>query len=108
MPPRALAFGKAALVDNAAALIARAGRTASLGARYAAVAREQAARAAGAPPGMAADAVDRLLDRIATAHGQPRFTELAAAAGAAHTPPALLAAARALSTWKDALARDRR
>jgi len=74
--PRAIAFGKAALVDNAALLVRKAGKEAQMGARYAEVMRQ---RARGAERG--------------------RFAELDAAARAATDRASLLVAARALHDW---------
>lgn len=93
---RAIAFGKAALVDNAAMLVRKAGREARLGARYAQVIRERAARAFGVPARLRDAALDLYLDRL---RGRRRFTELAAAAGEAQDRRALTDAARALHDW---------
>ena len=93
---RAIAFGKAALVDNSAALIARAGRAHRLGGRYAAVIRDRAARAFGVSPRLRGAAVDAYLDGL----GGKRFSDLAASAEAADDDHMLLAAARALHDWQ--------
>lgn len=98
---RAIAFGKAALVDNSALLIRKAGREARLGGRYAAAIRERAARAFGAPARLRAkdtgDALDAYLDAL---KGRHRFTDLAQAAEAAADRHSLLAAAQALHDWQ--------
>ncbi len=95
--PRALAFGKAALVDNAAALVRKAGRQGRLGGRYAAVMRARAAGAMGVSARVRGEALDGALDRLG---GRRRFSELAAAATNAQDPRELLAAARALHEWQ--------
>jgi hypothetical protein len=94
---RAIAFGKAALVDNSAALIRRAGREARMGGRYAAVIREWAAHAFSAPASLRDGALDDYLDALKGPH---RFTELAADATDADNRQSLLAAAQALHAWK--------
>jgi hypothetical protein len=98
---RAIAFGKAALVDNSALLIRKAGREARLGGRYAAAIRERAARAFGVPArlrnGDAGAALDVYLDSL---KGPSRFTDLARAAQAAEDRHGLLEAAQALHDWQ--------
>jgi hypothetical protein len=93
---RAIAFGKAALVDNSAALVRKGGRAHRLGARYAAVIRERAARAFGASTRIKGEAVDAYLDGL----GHGSFSERAAAAEAANDDTSLLAAAQALYDWQ--------
>jgi hypothetical protein len=95
-PQRALAFGKAALVDNAAALVRKARRQAALGARYADIVRQRAAAAFGAPAGLQGAALDTYLDGLG---GRP-FSELASAATEARDPDRLLGAAQALHDWQ--------
>lgn len=94
---RAIALGKAALIDNSAALIRKAGREAGMGARYAAVIRDWAARAFGAPAHLRDGALDAYLDAL---KGRAQFTGLAAQAADARSRPELLDAARALHDWK--------
>lgn len=94
---RAIALGKAALIDNSAALIRKAGREAGMGARYAAVIRDWAARAFGAPAHLRDGALDAYLDAL---KGRAQFTGLAAQATDARSRPELLDAARALHDWK--------
>ncbi|MEG3155592.1 hypothetical protein [Sphingomonas sp. RB1R13] len=93
---RALAFGKAALIDNAAALARKAGREAAFGPRYAAMLRDRAIATFRVPPRLRDGAIDTYLDRI-----DPKnpFSTLAATTGEPHRPEALLAAARALHSW---------
>ena len=94
---RAIAFGKTALVDNAALLVCKAGREATLGRRYADVVRERAASVFGAPARLRERALDAYLDGL---RGRARFTDLATAASDASDRAALLDAARALHHWK--------
>jgi hypothetical protein len=96
-PKRALAFGKAALVDNTAALFRKAGRQAALGARYAELIRQSAAAAFAVPARLQGDAIDAYLDGL----GGPPFSSLAAAAAEAGDRDRLLSAARALHDWQE-------
>ena len=93
---RAIAFGKAALVDNAAMLVRKAGRERALGTRYAQVIRERAATAFGVPARLRDAALDGYLDRL---KGRARFTDLATAAAEAGDRRAVTEAARALHDW---------
>ncbi|MBS0479326.1 MAG: hypothetical protein JSR79_08510 [Proteobacteria bacterium] len=94
---RAIAFGKAALVDNSAALIRKARRQARLGGRYAEVVRERAVIAFGVPAKLRDKGIDDYLDKLS---GRATFSELAAAAGAATDKASLVAAAQALHDWR--------
>jgi hypothetical protein len=96
-PERAIAYGKTALVDNSAALVRRARREAGMGARYAAVIRERAARIFGAPVRVRDAALISYLDKLG---GEPRFSDLAGQAEAATDRRTLLSAARALHAWQ--------
>ncbi|MFL6845251.1 MAG: DUF4350 domain-containing protein [Allosphingosinicella sp.] len=98
-PERAIAFGKAALIDNAAALVRKARREAGLGGRYAEMVRERAAIVFGAPARLREGALDDYLDRL---EGRGRFSALAEAARDAHGRNELLAAAQALHHWENA------
>lgn len=100
---RALAFGKAALVDNSALLVSKARKARLLGGRYAEVIREQAVRAFGVSPRFKPAEVDAYLDGLG--HGV-RFTELSHRAETADNDHEMLAAARALHTWKREIVRD--
>lgn len=93
---RAIAFGKAALIDNTAALIRKAGRQATLGGRYVDVIRDRAMLVFGIPPRLRDAALDAYLDRL---EGRARFTELAEAAQTARDRHAALSAAQALHVW---------
>jgi len=94
---RAIAFGKTALVDNAAALIRKAGRQARLGGRYVEAIRERAVIAFGVPSRLRGPAIDAYLDKIS---GRSRFTDLAQAVDDADDKASLVAAARALHDWQ--------
>jgi len=96
---RAIAFGKAALVENSAGLIRIARRETRLGTAYADVVRQDAARIAAAPPNLQGEALDAYLDRIGRGGGQT-FSALAARLVAARDRHELVAAARALFSWK--------
>ncbi len=94
---RAIAFGKAALVDNAAALIRKAGRQVSLGSRYVEAIRERAVIAFGVPSRLRGEAIDRYLDKIS---GRAKFTDLARAVDQANDQASLVDAARRLHEWQ--------
>lgn len=96
---RAIAFGKAALVENSAGLIKLARREARLGGAYVDVVREGAARTASAPAWLSGDKLDRYLDRLSRP-GEPNFSELARRVAYAGDRHELVAAARALFSWK--------
>lgn len=98
-PVRAIPFGKAALVENSAALVRLAGREVRLGGAYADLVRDEAARAGAAPPHLQGEALEAYLDRFSRP-GEPAFRPLAAAVREAEDRPSLLAAARALFAWK--------
>ncbi|QDZ08567.1 hypothetical protein FPZ24_14715 [Sphingomonas panacisoli] len=94
---RAIAFGKAALVDNSAALIRKARRQARLGGRYVEVIRDRAVIAFGVPSKLRDKGVDDYLDKMG---GRAKFSDLAAAADAASDRAGLVAAAQALHDWQ--------
>lgn len=96
-PQRAIAFGKAALIDNAAALVRQARREAALGGRYAEMIREKAVTVFAVPARLRDGAVADYLDKL---DGRERFSSLAAAADEAKGREALLAAAQALHRWQ--------
>jgi hypothetical protein len=96
---RAIAFGKAALVENSAGLIRLARRETHLGGAYADVIREDAARTTAAPPWLSGDQLNRYLDRLSRRDGA-KFTDLARRLAAATDRHELVAAARALFSWK--------
>jgi len=94
---RAIAFGKAALVDNSAVLIRKAGRTHRLGGRYVQVIRERAMRVFGVPARLKGAAIDAYLDGLG---GERLFTDLVAASEAADSDRQMLATAQALHDWQ--------
>ena len=96
---RAIAFGKAALVENSAGLIRLAGREARLGGAYAELIRQDIARTTAAPGWLQGGALDSYLDRLSRP-GSPSFSELAARVRHAQGRQDLMAAARALFQWK--------
>ena len=102
---RAIAMGKAALVENSAALIRRAGRTREFGRRYAEVVREQAVRGFSLLAKLNRESADDYLD---TLDRQDRFSDLALRAEQATTETDMLAAARALHQWQQENSRDDR
>ena len=93
---REIAFGKAALIDNTATLVRKAGRQAMLSGRYADVIRDRAAIVFGMSPRLHDGALDAQLDRLG---GRARFTELAEAARTATDRHSALSAAQALHKW---------
>lgn len=105
---RAIAFGKAALVDNSAALVRKAGREAAMGGRYAALVGETVVRVLGAPAGLRDGALERWLDERARGRrhgpqgraGMPDYSELRRRAELATDRESLLGAAQALRAWQ--------
>ena len=93
---RAIAFGKTALIDNAAALVRKARRQGALGQRYLDLMRERAGTVFGVPSRLRDTGLDSYLDGL---KGRARFTQLAADAQNARDPHAMLHAAQALHTW---------
>jgi hypothetical protein len=93
---RAIAFGKAALVDNSAALIRKAGREADLGPRYVEVVRERAAALFRLPPTLSSKVLD---ERLETLNPRRSFTGLAAAASQVRSRAELLGVAQSLHQW---------
>jgi hypothetical protein len=96
-PERAIAFGKAALIDNAAALVRQARRETRLGGRYAEMIREKAVTVFAVPARLRDNAVTEYLDRL---EGRQSFSVLASAATEARGREELLAAAQALHRWQ--------
>jgi hypothetical protein len=96
---RAIALGKAALVENSAGLVKLARREAALGAAYAEFVRQDTARAVAAPPALSGEALDAYLDRLSKGDA-PKFTSLANDVVWARDRHELVAAARALFSWK--------
>jgi hypothetical protein len=96
-PERAIAFGKAALIDNAAALVRQARRETRLGGRYAEMIRDKAVAVFAVPARLRDHAVTEYLDRL---DGRQSFSALASAAAEARSREELLAAAQALHRWQ--------
>ncbi|HEX9946984.1 MAG TPA: DUF4350 domain-containing protein [Allosphingosinicella sp.] len=96
-PERAIAFGKAALIDNSAALVRQARREAALGGRYAEMIREKAMTVFAVPAKLRDSAIVDYLDKL---DGRTSFSALAAAAEQARGREELLAAAQALHRWQ--------
>jgi len=96
---RAIGFGKAALVENSAKLIRRAGRETRLGGRYAQMIRERAVATFGVPARLKDAALDAYLDKLGAWRGH-RFSELARTAETTQDRDALVAAAQALHQWQ--------
>jgi hypothetical protein len=96
-PERAIAFGKAALLDNAAALVRQARREAGLGGRYAEMIREKAVTVFGVPARLRDNQVTEYLDKL---EGRTSFSALASAAERARGREELLEAAQALHRWQ--------
>ena len=93
---RAIAFGKAALVDNSAALIRKAGREPHLGSRYVEVVRERAAELFRIAPTLDPEMLDARLDEL---NPERSFTAAAKAARDAQTREELVLAAQSLNHW---------
>ncbi|MGP7796723.1 hypothetical protein [Sphingomonas sp. CLY1604] len=96
-PARAIALGKAALVDNSALIVRKAGREGGLGPRYAALVRDRARAIFGVPARLTDVEADRHLDRL---QGSATFTALVADAARAEHRADMLASAQALHQWQ--------
>lgn len=108
-PPRVLDFGKRALAENAATLIAMAGRERGMALPYAEIIRARALRDIGAPPHLGRVRAERVLDEAGAARGLPTsFSDLLREASAAATPAAVLAVAGRLFQWGRGLRRGHR
>ena len=94
--PRAIAFGKAALIENSSSLVRKARREARLGGRYAALVRERAAVLFHLPPMLSTDELDSALDRL---RPEQPFSTLAAAVREARDPGELAKSAAIISRW---------
>ena len=110
---RTVAYGKRALAENGAALLRLARRRHRTGGRYAALTRDAAAAASGAPSSLSGEALDRYLDKLG-GDGEPldrkaeRFTQIAERADSAPDTRRLLAAARDLYQWRRTVTREHR
>lgn len=101
-------FGKRALADNAASLIALARRQPRMARPYAELTRSLAARAAGAPRALPPAELEAYLDRAAAQRSAPdRLADLVHEADAVRDTPALLRLARRLHGWRMAFTHGR-
>jgi hypothetical protein len=105
---RIFAYGKQALADNSAALIAMAHREHRIVPRYAAAIRRRVARAVGVPADERDEALNALLDRMRpkSATGQP-LSGIVAEAAAAKDRAGALNAARKLYHWRGEMMHER-
>lgn len=107
--PRVLDFGKRALVDNSADLIALARREARMAMPYAQLMRTLATQGAGALRRSSGPSSDDELDRASASRGlADTYTGLATAAEGAGDRTALLAIARRLHQWSQGMGRAHR
>lgn len=95
-PERAIAFGKAALVDNSAALVRKARREAHLGGRYVEVIRDRAIALFKLPVKLDPET---LAARLESLNPDRSFASAADAAARAQTRDELLGAAQSLNQW---------
>ena len=105
---RALALGKAALIDSSAGLIHAAGKAHELTPAYAVLTEVRTARAAGDRETDPEARTARLLRQEAGRTVTTSLADLLAQAKAATNPGAALMAARKLFQWKSEMTRDRR
>jgi hypothetical protein len=94
--PRAIAFGKLALVNNVTSLIRMAGREVAVAPRYAALVGDSVAARLRAPAGLDPAATTAWLEQHA-----PGYAALAEAAAAAEGRDEVFASARALYRWQE-------
>jgi hypothetical protein len=104
---RAIAFGKTALVGNAAGLIRRARRLHLLGGPYADAARERLAKALALPARLDTEGAEAAIDRALAARDATAapFSTTAAALRVARKPRELITAARELHSLERTLIR---
>lgn len=95
--PRALAFGKRALIENIVGLARRAGRIREGGPAYADTIRDWAARHLALPRTLQGEALDAHLDRLKTTIP---YAEWAARLRTSKTEADMLEAARKLDDWR--------
>ena len=108
-PERALAAGKRALADNAAALIGRARREPRMARPYAELVRRLAARMAGAPRHLTSTELEAYLDAAGAIRAVPeRFTTLSAEADGVRDRAALVTLARRLHDWRQGMVHGHR
>ena len=99
---RAIAFGKAALVDNSAALIRKAGRETSLGGRYVEVICERATNLFRLPANLDAE---ELGERMEGLNPHRSFASAAERARSARNRDELVRAAQSLNQWLEEVQR---
>jgi hypothetical protein len=105
---RAFAFGKQALADNSAALIAMAHREHRIVLRYAAAMRRRVARAVGVPVDEREDSLNALLDRLHPRNDSGQsLSAIFAEATAAQNERDALRAARRLHRWRGEMMHER-
>lgn len=105
---RAIALGKAALADNAAALLRLTGRERRMGASYARLVAMQLVEELSGSRKDETEAV-AWLDRLADAHRlHVRYSDLAREANDARNPMQMLEAARKLHAWRQEIRRATR
>lgn len=102
--PRAIAFGKRALVDNSAELLKLARREHLSAKHYVTLTRDAAVAAIGNPRGLSGSELDAWLDGLRR-EGEP-FTALAARAQHARSRQDILVAAQALYQWRKAVTHE--
>ena len=101
---RAIPLGKAALVDNSAALVRLAGREHRMAAGYAEMTCQIAARAVGAPHDLTGQTQRRFLDRLGRRRGlSDSLDDLTMRAATAQTAARALEIAERLYTWRTSL-----
>lgn len=104
-PPRAIALGKSALVDNVAALTRLARQTRLAAPHYAAWIRDRTALQLRAPGNLDGQERAVWLNRFPDGHGR-RFTDLEHAALEAGTETEMLRAAQDLNDWQKDITHD--
>ena len=109
VPERAVAFGKAALVDNSSALIRVAKREPRMGARYVGVVRTIVANLVGAPRDLDRAELDNLLDRIGhSKQADVTIASLAEESASLKNNADLMRLAQRLHRWRTEMTRERR
>jgi len=103
--PRAIAFGKRALVDNSAELLRLARREHLSSESYVSMTRDAAVAAIGNPRNLDGDALDGWLDELSP-KTMPPFTALARGAYRAQNRHDIRNAARALYDWRKAVTHE--
>jgi hypothetical protein len=108
-PERAVAFGKAALVDNSSALIRVARREPRMGRRYVNVVRSIVANLVGAPRDLDRDELDKFLDRAGRGkQADLSITSLAEESATLKNNADLMRLAQRLHRWRTEMTRERR